>query len=137
MHLRKNVLILSLAALALLLTGGALCVDFAFSRLDPAPFYDGSSRVWIHRVEDRGADPLAACRRAFDMGAAGVELDVRYDAALGEFVVSHDRPSRPGPSGAGRPLLLDEVFREVGGRGRFWVDIKDLQGMEGKAAAGV
>jgi hypothetical protein len=98
-----------------------------------APFYDGCNKVWGHRgyFKDHESNSLPGIRQAFDLGAQGVELDVHYDVESDRFIVSHDYPYKLKD---GRLLLLENVFRESGERGYFWLDFKNLRRLKRKDA---
>jgi len=108
-------------------------VNISFSRLKVTPFYEGCQKVWGHAGyrQEYGANALPGYRKAFDLGATGVELDVRYDTELGRFIVSHDFPYQEKD---GKLLKLEDVLQELGGRGYFWLDFKNLKHM-GKGEA--
>ncbi|NPA30708.1 MAG: hypothetical protein GXO37_01755 [Chloroflexi bacterium] len=97
--------------------------------LQPHPvFYTGCRKVWGHRGHPEPPDipenTIASYARAFDLGAAGVEMDVRYDPQRREYFVGrYDRGQDPPPE---QRLRLDEVFAAVGSRGYFWLDIKTI-----------
>lgn len=57
------------------------------------------------------------------MGAAGVEIDLYYDAATNDFVVSHDFPYHLEADGS--VLLLEEAFTVLPPT-HFWLDVKNL-----------
>lgn len=104
---------------------GAGYVHFAFSRLTVEPFYDGSRKVWGHRgyFKELEMNSLASLDRAFDLGAEGVELDIVFDEDAREYFVSREYPREGENSGL---LSLEEVFRDMGERGYFWLDFKNL-----------
>ncbi len=88
-----------------------------FHRPHPV-FYTDCHKVWAHR---RNAIPLA--ERAFDQGAPGIEMDIRYDVARREFFIGrYDEPVPP----PGKRVLLADIFARVGQRGYFWLDTKTI-----------
>ncbi len=98
--------------------------------LQPHPvFYTDCRKVWGHRGHPEPPDipenTIASYRRAFDLGAPGVEMDVRYDPQRGEYFIGrYDRGQEPPP---GQRLLLQQVLEAVGQRGYFWLDIKTIR----------
>ncbi len=94
-------------------------------------FYQGCSKVWGHRGHfqdpDIHANTIASFRRAFDLGAAGVEMDVLYDPVRGRFWVG--RYDETGPR-----IPLEDVFQAVGDRGYFWLDLKTLRTLDARQA---
>ncbi|MGB0722049.1 MAG: glycerophosphodiester phosphodiesterase [Gammaproteobacteria bacterium] len=88
--------------------------------------HDDCHKVWSHRG-NTGRFPensLEGYRDAVAAGAAGLELDIWFDEALGDFVVSHDRPYALFD---GKPLRLSRVFAEFGPRTQYWLDFKNLE----------
>jgi len=122
------------AATALLIVLSlVLYVNISFSGLIVTPLYDGCKKVWGHRgyFKDHESNSLPGIRQAFDLGAEGVELDVHYDIESNRFIISHDYPYELKD---GRLLLLENVFRESGQRGYFWLDFKNLKHLKRKDA---
>lgn len=128
----KKFFALAVTALLIVLSL-VLYVNKSFTRLKVAPFYDGCNKVWGHRgyFKDHERNSLPGIRQAFDLGAKGVELDVHYDVESDRFIVSHDYPYKLKD---GKLLLLEDVFRESGKRGYFWLDFKNLKRMKRKDA---
>ncbi len=119
------------ARLGLLVTlafiGYNALLHLQFTRPHPV-FYTGCRKVWGHRGHPEppaiAENTIASYRRAFDLGAAGVEMDVRYDPERREYFIGrYDRGAAPPP---GQRLLLEDVFAAVGARGYFWLDIKTI-----------
>lgn len=92
----------------------------------PAFPFPACQKVWAHRgyVGDGDENSLRSVQAAFQRGAVGVEIDILYDHALGDFVVSHDAPYTLFD---GKPLLLETVLQHYGAAGFFWLDAKDLR----------
>jgi glycerophosphoryl diester phosphodiesterase len=128
----KKVFILAVTALLIVLSL-VFYVNKSFTGLKVAPFYDGCNKVWGHRgyFKDHESNSLPGIRQAFDLGAEGVELDVHYDIESNRFIVSHNYPYKLKD---GRLLLLEDVFRESGKRGYFWLDFKNLRRLKRKYA---
>jgi len=76
-------------------------------------------------LSDVEPNSIESIQRAYDNGAAGIEVDVFYDSAMGQYVVSHDR--NPYKLKNGRILSLNELFIAAGTRGYFWLDFKKLR----------
>ncbi len=120
----------ALLALTVAFVGFNLWLDHAFRRPHPV-FYTDCHKVWGHRGHPEPPqipeNTIASYQRAFDLGAPGVEMDVRYDAQRHEFFIGrYDRGAEPPP---GQRLTLEEVFRAVGKRGYFWLDTKTIHYM--------
>ncbi|MEZ6015944.1 MAG: hypothetical protein R3F49_12570 [Planctomycetota bacterium] len=64
---------------------------------------------------------------AFERGAKGTEVDVYFDAELGHFIVSHDRPYN---KKNGKLLTLRELLAATGQGGAFWLDWKKLRHLD-------
>ena len=116
-----------------------LCVAYAFSVLavdrelavaDHGAAYGDCHKVWATRglvdpaltkVASAGNTPqtLAA---AFARGAPGVEVDVYYDPALADFVVSHDFPYEQKVDGG--PLMLATLLAQTDPSKHYWLDFK-------------
>jgi glycerophosphoryl diester phosphodiesterase len=111
-----------------------LYVNISFSRLKVNPFYNDCRKVWGHAGYSReyGVNSLPGYKQAFDLGAKGVELDVHYDPDLDRFIVSHDFPYKRID---GKLLRLEDVLNELGNRGYFWLDFKNLKHIGKKEAA--
>jgi len=117
-----------MAVLAFLGKNAWLMVQFR----QPHPvFYTDCRKVWGHRGHPEPPDipenTIASYRRAFDLGAPGVEMDVRYDAARREYFIGRYDHGDPPPEG--QRLTLDDVFTAVGDRGYFWLDTKTIHYM--------
>ena len=99
----------------------------------PAFPFPACQKVWAHRgyVGDGDENSLRSVQAAFQRGAVGVEIDILYDHALGDFVVSHDAPYTLFD---GKPLLLETVLQHYGAAGFFWLDAKDLRKLSPLAA---
>ena len=116
--------------LPLALFAGLLAVSDTLFRQSvaksPAFPFSACQKVWGHRglVGSGDENSLRSVGAAFAHGAVGVEIDVLYDAALDDFVVSHDRPYTLYD---GQPLHLEAVLQHYGKAGFFWLDAKDLR----------
>jgi glycerophosphoryl diester phosphodiesterase len=128
----KKFFTLAVTALLIVLSL-VLYVNKSFTGLKVVPFYDGCKKVWGHRgyFKDHDSNSLPGIRQAFDLGAEGVELDVHFDLESNRFIVSHNYPYKLKD---GRLLLLEDVFRESGKRGYFWLDFKNLRRLKRKDA---
>ena len=133
------------------LTGSAILAVLAFVGYNawlmtqfrqPHPvFYTDCYKVWGHRGHPEPPEipenTIASYRRAFDLGAPGVEMDVRYDADQREYFIGRYDHGDPPPEN--ERLMLDDVFAAVGDRGYFWLDTKTIHYMTpeeaGQAAA--
>jgi hypothetical protein len=102
------------------------CVNITFSRLKIVPFYDDCNKVWGHRGYIKGLEmnSMESIQRAFELGAAGVELDILFIPEMERFLVAHNLPTSPKSEST---LYLDELFEELGDKGYFWLDIKNLR----------
>ncbi len=129
--LRRRALLL--VAAGWVMTGFILTivwVDYNLAQRTNATVYGEPYKVWATRglVTDgsdgapiRVRNSIESIRYAFSRGARGTELDVYYDTAMRDFVVSHSRPyERPN----GSLLTLGTLFDAVGGDGYFWLDWK-------------
>jgi hypothetical protein len=119
-------LVLSLAIVVLFSVAAFTAVNHLFSHIKPKSFYSGCYKVWAHRgffKEGLKPNSIESIAAAYDLGAAGVEIDVFYDRKTNLFGVSHDYPYN---LQSGRMLMLEEVFRTVGKYGYFWLDFKNL-----------
>ncbi len=114
-------------ALVFFFLGYNLWVEYQFRHPHPV-FYNDCHKIWGHRGHPEPPDipenTIASYTRAFDLGAPGVEMDVRYDVARHEYFIGrYDRGQAPPP---GQRLTLAEVFAAVGDRGYFWLDTKTI-----------
>jgi glycerophosphoryl diester phosphodiesterase len=118
-------------------------VDFHIARRSHPGVYDEPHKVWATRglVTDgsdgspvRKKNSIESIRHAFDCGAKGTEVDVRYDPGMDVFVVSH---SKRYEKRNGVLLTLEALLDALGDRGIFWLDWKsqrDLSAEENQAA---
>ncbi len=115
---------------ALLLGAVALSIDARFRGIERNEIFSGEELFWAHggRVKPLQPNSIESVRAAFDRGAPGCEIDIYFDHPTRSFVVSHDFPYN---LRNGRLLMLDELFREVGDRGYFWLDFKNLGDLDG------
>ncbi|UCD89265.1 MAG: glycerophosphodiester phosphodiesterase [Desulfobacterales bacterium] len=136
MWIKKGIKLIGISLLAI--TGflfiTMVIIDYKFSRINPNAIYSGCYKVWAHRgffKEGLEENSIESMTKAFELGAAGTELDVFYDLHLDEYIVSHDFPYR---LKQGRILKLQDVFEKVSQRGYFWLDFKNLQVLSKKDA---
>lgn len=117
-------LVLVLELVLLVPALGKTGLDLAF-RFAPHPvFYTDCRKLWGHRGHPEPPrileDTLPSFRRAFDLGAPGVEMDVAYDPDRDLFYIHRsDNPAIP-------PTPLETIFAALHNRGYFWVDLKTL-----------
>ena len=108
--------VLVLAVIAF--TGYNLWVNFQFRQPHPV-FYTDCHKLWFHH-----RDALDQTIAAFDVGAPGIEIDIRYDVARREYYIGRYDTPNPPPD---KRTTLDQVFNAVGGRGYFWLDTKTIR----------
>ncbi len=102
-------------------------VDWQLAKKDFSDSYDDCHKVWTARglygdgIEQNSIESISA---AFAQGAKGVEVDIRYDIGLNDFIVSHDYPYN---KKNGRILPLSELFDAIGDDHFFWLDYKGLR----------
>lgn len=110
------------------------------SRTNEGVFND-CFKVWAARglvlatsqiVRDGTQNTIESVTLAFDEGATGCEIDVFFDAEMGHFIVSHDRPYH---LKNGKLLTLAEMMEAVGQRGYIWLDFKKLRHLDSAALA--
>lgn len=92
--------------------------------------YDSCNKVWSARgVYDEWKDQnsIGSVKRAFAMGATGVEIDLRYDTDLNKFIISHDLPYN---LKEGKLLSLKALLDAVGDSGYYWLDYKNLRWLD-------
>ncbi len=107
-------LVLAIIAFA----GYNLWVNFQFRQPHPV-FYTDCHKLWYHH-----RDALDQTVAAFDAGAPGIEIDVRYDVDRHEYYIGRYDTPNPPPD---KRTALDEVFDAVGSRGYFWLDTKTIR----------
>lgn len=116
-----------------LFIAGTVWVELGLAARDGHPRSGGGARVWSTRGlvlegpeigPDGTHNSIDAIALAFERGARGVEVDVYYDPALGDFVVSHDRPYI---QRGGKLLMLGDLMSAVGAQGAYWLDWKKLR----------
>jgi len=105
-------------------------VDRQLEKRDFGDAYQDCHKIWTARglygdgVPQNSIQSIAA---AFEAGARGVEVDIRYDKKLGDYIVSHDYPYN---LKQGKLLTLKQLFDELGPRypGRYyWLDFKRIR----------
>ncbi|MBT7044157.1 MAG: hypothetical protein HN977_02095, partial [Gammaproteobacteria bacterium] len=97
------------------------------AKKDFSDSYNGCHKVWTARgLYGNGIDQnsIESIGAAFDIGAEGVEVDVRYDKKMQDFIVSHDYPYN---KKNGKILKLSELFDALGDNHYFWLDYKKLR----------
>jgi len=102
-------------------------VDFKLARKDLSDVYNDCHKVWTARgIYGQGVDEnsIQSIGHAFAEGALGVEVDVFYDVALDDYIVSHNIPYE---LKNGRILPLRELFDALGDGHYFWLDFKKLR----------
>ncbi len=116
-----------LLLLVIVYFGLVFYVDMQLSKKDFSDSYNGCHKVWTARgLYGNGIDQnsIESIGAAFEKGAEGVEVDVRYDKKMQDFIVSHDYPYN---KKNGKILKLSELFDAVGDNHYFWLDYKKLR----------
>jgi hypothetical protein len=91
-------------------------------------------KIWVHRtlVEGFAENTVTGLRRAYAMGARGVEIDVIFDEHRdGLFVISEEALR----SGATPELELGTMLAAVPVGGQLWIDFWNLKELSGGAAS--
>lgn len=105
-------------------------VDWRLEKKEYGAAYTDCRKIWTARglygdgVPQNSIESIAA---AFEAGAQGVEVDIRYDKDKGDYIVSHDYPYN---LKYGKLLTLKELFDTLGKRypGRYyWLDYKGIR----------
>ncbi len=99
-------------------------VDRQIERRDFSNSYSDCHKVWTARGIYGGAieqNSIESIGKAFEQGAMGVEVDVFYDVAFNDFVVSHDYPYN---NKQGQLLKLSALFNRYPQRHYYWLDLK-------------
>lgn len=112
-----------------LLLSLVLYVNASFLNMEVNPFYDDScKKIWGHRgyFKNQEMNSLGSFKEAFDFGAPGVELDIFYGIEKKQFLVLREYS---GEKKEADTLLLEDVFLEMGDRGYFWLDFKNMVDM--------
>ena len=107
--------------------GLGVYVDHKLESMDFSSAYNDCQKVWSTRGiygDDVIQNSIESIRHAFNEGAKGVEVDVRYDFEMKDFIVSHDYPYK---EKNGRLLHLGELFDALGDDHYFWLDFKNLR----------
>lgn len=113
--------------LVIIFSGLGFYVDYQLARKDYSDSFSDCHKVWTARglygdgVDQNSIESIAA---AFEQGAKGVEVDIRYDIKLKDFIVSHDVPYN---LKNGKLLTLGELFAALGDDHYFWLDYKKLR----------
>ena len=122
----------AVAMLATLVTAylfGVAALDRALAAQTFSGAYADCHKVWATRglvdarlstVASAGNSP-ATINNAFAHGAPGVEVDVYYDPALADFVVSHDFPYE---QKGGALLTLERLLAQTDPAKHYWLDFK-------------
>jgi len=125
----KSLLVLVLVLAVAYFVVGAY-VDRQLAKRDFSNAYNDCHKVWSARglygagVPQNSVESIAA---AFEAGARGVEVDVRYDKKLGDYIVAHDYPYN---LKYGKLLTLKELFDKLGARypgHYYWLDFKEIR----------
>lgn len=102
-------------------------VDVKLKAKDLADVYNDCHKVWTARgIYGEGIDEnsIESIGHAFSEGALGVEVDVFFDVAMNDYIVSHNFPYQ---LKNGRILRLKELFDALGDEHYFWLDFKKLR----------
>jgi len=102
-------------------------VDYQLAKKDYSDSYNDCRKVWSARglyENFHQQNSIESIGRAFEEGAMGVEVDVRYDIQMQDFIVSHDYPYN---KKNGKTLKLSELFEALGDDRYFWLDFKRLR----------
>lgn len=116
--------------LAAVFIGVGYYVDFQLAKKNNADVYNDCHKVWTARglygdgVDQNSIESIGA---AFSQGAKGVEVDIRYDVKLKDFIVSHDYPYN---LKNGKILTLEKLFEALGDDHYFWLDYKKLRHLD-------
>lgn len=108
----------------------AYYVDQQLAKKDFSDSYNDCHKVWTARgLYGDGIDQnsIESISTAFEQGAMGVEVDIRYDIELNDFIVSHDYPYN---KKNGKILPLSELFDATGDDHYFWLDYKGLRRLD-------
>ena len=119
--------LLGCLAFTLVFMGFSMYANRKLATRDFSTAYRDCHKIWSARGLYGGEiaqNTIESIGAAFDQGARGVEVDVFYDTALKDYVVSHDFPYN---SKHGRLLRLGEVFQVLGEGHYFWLDFKNLR----------
>lgn len=108
---------------------GVAALDRALAAEDHSRAYSDCHKVWATRglvapglsLDATAGNTPATVNAAFAHGAPGVELDVYYDPALADFVVSHDYPYLRRD---GALLMLDRLLAQTDPSKHYWLDFK-------------
>lgn len=89
-------------------------------------FYDGCSKVWSHRALSDGPkeNTIDGMRRALELGAPGVEIDVIFDSKKSDFLVISEEYFVQGERS---DLRLPEMLDAVPAHGFIWIDLWNLK----------
>lgn len=126
--LRRTAIGLGVAGIAMALVIAVLIIG----RSTPGLGFEGSE-VWAHaglRVDEK-PDTLEAFLAAFNAGATGIEFNIQYLEEADRFIIAHDMPE---VLDLREVLFLDPVLAEIAGKGRIWLDFKNLSMANRKAA---
>ena len=129
-----------ISALVFLLSISMVCfivlseyVDIRLKDRSYKEVYSDCFKVWAARglvldgpeiTQNGTQNSIESIQRAFDKGAKGTEVDVHYDAAMGKFIVAHDKPYQ---LKNGSLLTLESLFEATGGSSYYWLDFKKLR----------
>lgn len=129
-------ILLSLLVISIILWNGTIYyIDQHIAEKYDDTVYNSIHKIWIarglynFRAEENS---ITAIQRAFDAGAAGVEVDFYYDIKSNRFIVSHDKFVNSKTSELiyeekdGKILTLEELFLTTGKDHYFYLDYKNL-----------
>lgn len=101
-----------------------------FSSIYNNPYKVWSSRGFYESHDEQNS--IKSIKKAFELGAKGVEIDFYYDVKMDKFIVSHSKPKKRDDGTLeytlkhGKLLTLEDVFKAVGKDKYFWLDYKNL-----------
>lgn len=130
MENRKSIIIV-LFAPAILVMAFAIFWSVTTPKTDSVSnsplFHQEGHKVWAHRGYLIGDHEIAensieAYNNALTNGAKGIEIDIYFNVREKQFLVSHDEPNT-------EKLTLDTVIAEFGDSSYYWLDFKNLLGL--------
>ncbi|WP_371372669.1 glycerophosphodiester phosphodiesterase [Thalassotalea aquiviva] len=99
---------------------------FKYKLSNSSFFYNSCHKVWAHRGyhKEFEQNSIKAVKKAIELNAKGIEVDVFFDEVLNDYIISHDYPYN---LKYGKLLTLKELFNSVNNDVYFWLDFKNLK----------
>ena len=141
---KKAISIILLLFIIAAYNGIVIYVDKQLQSRDYAGVYNDCHKIWTSRgLYNKRSEQNTpeAMLKAFSSGAIGAEVDIHFDLKMNKFIVSHNHPTKDANGELvytkknGALLSLEDFLKQVGKNRYFWLDFKNLGGLDDQQTA--